>query len=629
MQVFNFFLKCFLLSVLVLSSLHCQGKLPSEASIQGDPVSKVHLNTLQHQGYSVVEPVWDFFWNRYIEPGAIQSSAPERLKPDFRVQGMRPWTRLPGTTGKGYASYRTLLDLPQGRPIAFILSQQLTSARVYVDGQLLASDGHPGTSETNTEPSRGELYFEYTPRKPRTEIILHIANFHTFRGGLRAAFEIGWPDKIKTLQNRRDFLEILATGFLGAIAFYNLFLFWMQRREKAYLVFAFLCLSFALRIPLLGERTIHDIWPELNWEWQYRFNMTLNILSPPLMLMYFRGLFPSALGRIPFAILLSVCGAFVVTLIADTAVLAMLMYGYYLFVAGPVLLICAYIVLIRSFQEAGSTRIMGFGMVIVCIFGLLAIFQNWQSREGAADLAVLAFVSFGLFQGIGVAQRHKESLENEKALGIRLERSKEALIHQRQSLENDLHDTLGSKLVDLQIQLSRELGPGNSSSLLQTRVAEINDLFRGELLFMEDLEFASREPTTGIQLSLLRRYSDSGRELIFQCERPDALDRALSDDALRMDFLQLTRELCTNDLKYGTGESVWRLAATSDSLLLSQKNRIRNEAAAAPIYARTEPEEEPETHLAVHARKRAGKMGGVTRVRILGESYCFRAKLPY
>ncbi|MCB1167911.1 MAG: hypothetical protein KDK33_17270, partial [Leptospiraceae bacterium] len=380
-------------------------------------------------------------------------------------------------------------------------------------------------------------------------------------------------------------------------------------------------LSFALRIPILGERTINEVFPNIDWYWQYRLGMVHNLVCFPLILLFIRSLFPGALGRITTLLVFSIAAIFGLSLFVDTVDLGIFLFAYYLIVAGPVIIVSAYIVIKRAIKQKGSTRIMGLGMVVVCGFGLFAMFENWQNRISASDLAILAFVSFGFFQAIGVAQRHNESVENENRLTSRLERSKAALSQQRQTLESDLHDTLGGRLVDLRIQFHRNFADHPEFDPHRKQIDDLYRTFRGELLFMEDLEFASSDPIRGLHLSLLRRYSEVGRELQFQCD--EALQSLLGDDSLLMELLHLTREICTNDLKYGTGESRWRIRIRSSELRILQLNRV---AEAGQDWDGAVVERGGDS--AVHASRRVNRLGGSTETHRRGGFYCFAARIP-
>ncbi|MBI39568.1 MAG: hypothetical protein CMF59_08210 [Leptospiraceae bacterium] len=582
------------------------------------PVSEVDLAVLNRGEIARVAPVWDLYWEQLLAPDELDD-----IRPDVRTTGMQIWNKL-GYESRGFATYRTTLNLPRNRPFAFKISQQLTSVNIFLDGKLAASNGNPGSRAEDTTPARSNLIIEHTSETGTVEIVMQIANFHSFRGGARGQLEVGPVESVRNSSSFQEALELLASGFLFSIGLYHLILFAMQSRQWVFLVFALTCLSFALRIPLLGEKTIDLLWPGLSWEIQYRFNMGLNIVTPPLLILFFHMLFPAVLNRKLLYAFLGICGIFSLSIFFDTVNLGRTMFAYYLVAAGPALVMGFYMALVYGIRQKGSGRTMAFGMGVVSILGVMAIYQNWYTRDYAGQLAMLAFISFGFFQSIGVAQRFKESVDKEKALSASLRRSREALSHQRQSLENDLHDSLGSKLVDLKLQLgSGSLEPEK----IQNRVNDIYSMFRGQLLFMEDLEYAASDPIAGLQLSLLRRYTGVGREIRFHLspEHRENVRIFLLDDAFRMDFLQLCRELCTNDLKYGLGDSLWRVSDGKEgSMILRQLNRI----GPGSVFAREEGSPVSAEQVAVHARKRVERMEGSISIETRGDLFTAVVKIP-
>ena len=613
------------------AELHGEELPTSEAS---DPVSHLDSNKLQKGEIVSITPVWDFYWKRLLEPGEFQG-----ITPDRRLRGMDIWKRL-GYDAQGYATYRTFLRLPANRSLTLRFSQQLTAVRVFIDGKERAGHGIPGRSLDTTVPGRKNLFITLTSSGQPLELVMQIANFHSFRGGARGVIEIGPAERILEVSRREEFLELLAAGFLGAIALYHLFLFSLQRREWVYLCFAALCLSFAFRIPLLGEKTIHLLWSGISWETQYRTNLGLNILTPPLLILFFHLLFPGALRKGLLGAFLFICAIFALSIFMDTVRLGQIMFAYYLVVAGPALLLGLYMVFSHGIRKEGSGRTMALGMAMVTVFGLMAIYQNWYTKEDAGQLAMLAFVAFGLFQAVGVAQRHHESIQKEQELSRRLQKSREALSHQRQSLENDLHDSLGSRLVDLKLQADKDRPDLES---LRSQLSTTYDLFRGQLLFMEDLGYSARDPLDAIQISVLRRYAAVEREVRFRIDGAHrlALEEFLFDDATRADFLQLMRELCTNDLKYGRGESRWRLSIRDGIVRLDQMNLVgepsfrfdtpsgRNDGPSmAELISVGANDKQPENGMARHARNRIARLRGVATVSVVGRVFRFSGRIP-
>ena len=211
-----------------------------------------------------------------------------------------------------------------------------------------------------------------------------------------------------------------------------------------------------------------------------------------------------------------------------------------------------------------------------------------------------------LFQALALSRFFLGALRVEAILAERLHQSGVALARQREELQVNLHDSLGGALTDLQIHTGQEM-QANSAHVplltgLHTRIAYTVKMFRSQLLFMEDLEMTTQDLLPGIQLTLLRRYTDAGREIDFEVS-PEAAqaieahgERTLSVP-LTLDLFLLVTELCTNDLKYGQGESFWRIGTGQRSLRLIQKNGIRD--------SDRQGEQSP-----LRATERAAKMGG-------------------
>jgi signal transduction histidine kinase len=291
------------------------------------------------------------------------------------------------------------------------------------------------------------------------------------------------------------------------------------------------------------------------------------------------------------------------------------MFAYYLVAAGPVIVFAAIFAVIRSIRHKDSTRTMGIGMVLICVFGLAAIYLTWTASEGASDLAILAFVSFGLFQAFGVAQRHRDSIQKERELSYRLIQSKEEMSYQRRTLESDLHDNLGSRLTDLRIRAEKAARePGESQSFLK-EIDELQSQFRQQLLFMEDLEYSAKNPIAGLQMALLRRYASAQRELNFRVDKNEieSIEDFLQNDSIRLDLFQLAREICTNDLKYGHGVSCWRVRVRSNNLQIFQCNKAARLSLKDPS----------------HIQKRAGKLGGTVQIKSTAKYHALIARIPF
>lgn len=569
-----------------------------------DPLTQIPGNPGLSENVVRLSPQWDFYWKQFlIEEGSpMGQNQPVVSK---TVSGMKPWNRY-GYSPEGYASYRTLLPLEKGKTYGFRMTQLFTSAEVYFEGRLVARAGAPAKSEEAGIPSRANLIFYVTAQSDLSELVIQVSNYHDFRGGLRGNLQVAGEEELKRYVARKLTGEALGFGILLALGLYHCVLFLLQKDQKVYIYFAVLCLSFAFRIPLMGEKAAMLVFGDLPWQFVYRLNTGINIVAPPFILLYLSSLIHELPGRrIIQACTYTGIGS-VLILFFPADLIGRFMFAYYLLIAGPVLIYAAIIAVIHTLRYNDSTRTMGAGMVLVCVFGLTAIYLTWTAREGAADVAILAFVSFGVFQAIGVAQRHRDSIQKERDLSYRLIQSKEDLSYQRKTLESDLHDNLGSRLTDLKIRAERNsVNPAESAELMQ-EIDELQKQFREQLLFIEDLDYATENPVSGLQLALLRRYSNAAREIRFVIPQKDTgtVTDILLNDSFRLDVFQLAREVCTNDLKYGYGESVWRIRTAHNSLKIFQLN----------------PADRPSPDEPAHIRMRAKKLSGRICTRS-GKSY--------
>ena len=595
----------------------------------------VDLQSIDFASGEVIElPAhWEFYWKRFINPDA-RVRAP--LHPDALVEGMEPWTgmTLPDKgelPGDGFASYRMVLRLKPGE-YGFRLTQQYTAVRMYIDGEPVASVGEPGSTAYTTRSRRGLRTFYYTVVKPETEVLLHVANFAMFRGGLRTGSQMASAEAMIQYDFRRKAIEIAVFGFLVAVVLYHLAFFFTQARQKSFLFFAILCASFAIRFPFLGENTVDLLYGELSWEFELRLMATINMVSPLLVMLFMRSVFPDSVSQRTVFLYGILSGIFMLAHIPGTRTLSLAVFVLALTVLGPVLLHAAYITVSMALRGRESAIIMACGVLAFTMLVALAMLRSWQALR-ASDFAILGFAIFALFQSVALGRLYRESLEAQVSLKRRLEQSREALRLQRKELEINLHDSLGGALTDLKIMTDRGLDQVRNEAgfsarehleSFSERLRRTNLAFRGHLLFMEDMELASREPLTGLHMMLLRRYSDAGRELDFSVQEAGAsvLHDAMLDDTWRFEFMQLAREICTNDLKYGAGESSWEIGREEDGnssgplIRLNQRNKIRTDGDASNGFA---------GERARRAAERAARLGGSLSVRISGDEYVVQA----
>lgn len=153
---------------------------------------------------------------------------------------------------------------------------------------------------------------------------------------------------------------------------------------------------------------------------------------------------------------------------------------------------------------------------------------------------------------------------------------KRQLVQERESMSRNLHDYLGAKVTDLSFLVksiqSRQTGDMESVLQLQKLSEEIFHGVREITAAMEDAKLISEDIWSGIRVLLLRRYGNGGRKIKFS--REGDLDYS-SDAGSAEQLLGIVTEICSNDLKYGTGISHWTFKTNPDKLRISLRANSR------------------------------------------------------
>ena len=378
-------------ATLLLSCAETPGRIASAIDAHAGQASAgdAPLVDLRGENFSggrvvLVPTRWDFYWRRFLPPDRF-SGAGGAPVPDARYEGMRPWTMRDAQgrnfDGRGFGTYRMLVRLPPGKLYGFRIQQQLMAFRLYANGRLLVRAGRPGKSATTPQRRQNSFYVE-AGASP-VELILHVSNHHMFRGGLRGILVVGEKASLDIYARRKIALDIALFGFLIAVALYHPAFFLMHPRRWAFAIFALLCLTFALRIPFMSEKTIHLLLPNIPWHWHLRLLGSTNILTPLVLVLFLRSVFPDRVGWksvLPYFILSCI---FLGVHFLDFRYLAPAMFLVYVLVVVPGLLHSVWVTASMSLRGSAGALLMTMGLCVTIALGLVAMYLNWRAEDAA------------------------------------------------------------------------------------------------------------------------------------------------------------------------------------------------------------------------------------------------------
>lgn len=596
-----------------------------EQPVSPDGIIDISESLVSDDAVTVRGPV-EFYWDRLLLPSAFKDNP--QPSPTVVLEALRPWTGLRvgsktlGSTGIATYRVRFRVNDAKGR-VGFWLPNQFGALRIFVNGKEGPPVGSIKSFPKEIFEDRQNISMFFEPAGGVVELIFHVANVNFYQGGMRAPLIAGTERAVRTYILRRTAFDVATLGVLIGAAVYHIVFFLMHRKETAFLIFSLLCLSLALHIPFQGLKSYVLFTPVISWEIQSRILAFLNAVSIPLGTLLLRSLFPDLVSRralflyaaMGTAGLLMQAGSFRIVAAGNLIYLAVML---------PIFTTHALWVLWRAFRHDHSSALMALGVAALGCSSGLAIYTNWRGNEGGL-FGISGYLVFVLFQSLALSRYFLGAVRAEVDLSASLRESRLALTRQREQLQVNLHDSLGGALTDLQIYTEQQMNAADSAasvplSALHDRIIDTVKMFRSQLLLMEDLELTVRELLPGIQMTLLRRYADAGREIDFEVS-PDVArlleegsEKTLPADRT-LDLFFLAIELCTNDLKHGRGESFWRIGQNGSGLTLMQRNGIRN-GTARPIQ------------VPARASDRVHKLGGEIRAHEQSGEFIVEIGIP-
>ena len=244
-----------LFSLFTLSTRNPQRTFP----VQG----RLDLQNWDPESQSLVslDGEWEFYWNKLLSPGELGR---EVAQPDLVVTVPKVWNNyeigggvLPGF---GYATYRLRIEnVRMGTPLALRIDTFSTAYELFINGQLVASNGAVAMNEEEFIPEYRPEVVEFVAEEGTLELVFQVANFVYARGGMWDSVYLGSAEQIRKLDLNIGDKDLLLIGALSMMAIYYFSMFLLRRKDKSSLFLVFMCLTFVGRTMVLGDYFIYRL----------------------------------------------------------------------------------------------------------------------------------------------------------------------------------------------------------------------------------------------------------------------------------------------------------------------------------------------------------------------------------
>jgi hypothetical protein len=169
--------------------------------------------------------------------------------------------------GMGYATFRLKVQLPENsKSKSLELSSIYTAHKLWVNGELLSSDGQVSTTRKRSEPKHFHKVIHLKQTSGSIELVIQVSNFMHRRGGIWQSIKFGNSEDILKLRERQLSMDMVLFGSLLIMGLYHFVLYALRRKDISPLYFGTFCLLVSLRNLLVGEITLLYFFPQVTQE---------------------------------------------------------------------------------------------------------------------------------------------------------------------------------------------------------------------------------------------------------------------------------------------------------------------------------------------------------------------------
>lgn len=404
--------------LVIILFLLCIGSFPIVCRPNGQPVMPVtaqkgvlDLRQIDLKTSSVsLHGEWQFYWRHLIKPGDTNTSTSTyvnfpSLWKDNKINGQQ-------LSSDGYASYTLTILLPSKRPrLALEIPDTYSSYSLFVNGDLMAQNGHPDTSAATATPFWTTEDVAVNSKADTLHLILQVANFWHSKGGTYKEILIGQRDQVILQHHRNMSFDLVLAGclFMGGLFFFGLFLF--GKRDKAILYFSLFCIVYSYRMIGTDLYVLHSVLPALSWFITIKLEYLTLTTAVALFARYIRHLYPGDAHKIAMRSISWFCIFYAMLIILTppivfTGLLDIFLAIMFLFIAF------AFYICLRAvrFKRAGATFALlscGIMLLVFCTINL-----HYFGFISATKWFVFAgYIVFFFLQSLVLSHRFASTLE--------------------------------------------------------------------------------------------------------------------------------------------------------------------------------------------------------------------------
>ncbi len=244
---------------------------------------------------------WAFYWKLWVPPDELKTIDKYTGSPSF-IKVPSIWNSHsivnPPADGKGFATFAVMVLLPADIDAWSIHIKEICSAYTfYINGQKKITVGMPSEAEAFSLGKIRTDVIDFETRTNQLSLVFHVSNYQYSKGGIWDAISIAPEANIDRYRIHKISVSLFLSGTILILGLYHFCLFFIRKKERAYVYFSFFCILMSLRIIVIEERLIMSYFPGLSLDMLFNLEYLTFYLGASAFYAYFINLFPKDFSR--------------------------------------------------------------------------------------------------------------------------------------------------------------------------------------------------------------------------------------------------------------------------------------------------------------------------------------------
>jgi signal transduction histidine kinase len=564
----------FLLIVMTILSILFQDKHTiKQAEVMDGTVSipKFDETTMVYQ----LNGDWHFYWKELLNPNSQSDQYQTIPVPSS-------WTVNEQNEPKGYGTYRMQFDIANEdihKEHAIYLRYISSAYKVYVNGELLATNGKIGITEDTEVPYLRHHFLSFKPKK-ENELLIQVSN-HSFReSGVFEHIIYGEYDNVLSYMLKILVEKLLLMGGFLFTGIYYFLMYMINRYDRTFLYISLISILMMIRTFLLTENVFHLLFPTVEWQTMVKVTYIVEIVCALLFIQLMYNLYQKRVKKFVYWLAMTLLLCLLCFVLLTKPFTFTSYFWLIVIVVTVVILYFSTIVSIRAIlNKVEGSYINATGILIVIIASIVDKVLDVAYIPSLLPYSGLLFI---ILQGVIVSKRYNLLAEQNQELAYSLtqlnntleqkvsERTEELqkknklLMNLQKSradmLENIAHD-IGSPInaFEKQFVLMKQGYIEPSTSLYDTLIQKTNqikrlanDLF--ELSNLQSKKWSIQKETVQVshfieEVATLFRLELNQYGMILRLDYHDIDHMFIHVDKVRI--IQVLRNFVDNAVKHG------------------------------------------------------------------------------